>query len=166
MKKLMAVLMLVGCGVDAQRQTEPGEEEVAVVQSSLGASTCPGSWLAVPSYDGLSGTYTRTTALPAPAGEMTQVSFAATAGTTMPATGSYSRWVQGSYVLQFGGYSALPDNPAIGAALAFGHTGFPQDGSSPSEVYFVLGLKRNLTGKISALCVLKGGTPFTLQRLF
>lgn len=146
MKNVWCVMVvLVACGtVDS---TVPVDES-ASVGSSLNTWPCPGTWGAVPNYDGLAGTYARTTSWPAPTGDLVRVTFSR--------SGVASYWRQGSYVMQTGGYAATPDNPAIGAVLTFGQLGYPTDGSAPTQMYFVAGLNRNALGQVSSLCL--GGT--------
>jgi hypothetical protein len=126
---------------------------------------CPGIDRAagVPNYRGLAGSYVRL-GLPAPE-EPYRLSFATTvddpdaigtfAGLRANAAGILSPYA--------GSFRAIPDNPAIGAALGLD---VGADGRY-DEVYFVLGMRRSLTGTtISSICLTGREHPFLLMRTF
>ncbi len=147
------IVVLAACGgpLDA-----PAADESTSTDGALKTSgPCPGTWGAVPDYNGLAGTYSRASGWPAAKGDVINVTFSAV---NSSGSGTASRWVQGSATLQNGGFSCFPDNPAIGATISFGDSGYPANGSAPKALYFVAGLNKNALGKVKSICL--GGTDF------
>ncbi len=169
---LFAVLALSACGagVEGVGAEAVNDAESSTVSKDLnnGTGPCPGTWGAAPNYDGLSGTFQRASGWPAATGDLLSVTFVASSSNQGSVAGTYSSWVQGGYSYKTGGFSAMPDNPAIGATLTFGGVGYPGDGSTPKQIYFVAGLNRNRLGKVSSLCVggTEYGTWFILNRIW
>lgn len=112
---------------------------------------CPGvTGSGVTTYRGLLGNYRRATA--PVSGEPTQIYFVP-AHDDPDAAGWYASGFRA------GTFRAIPDNPAIGAALALDTDG---DGKL-DQTFFVLGLARATTA-ITALCLVGAGHPFELDR--
>lgn len=153
---LALVLALAACG--GPLDEAPVIDDATWAASELSTGPCPGKWGPAPNYSGLSGTFSRTSGFPAATGDLLRVTFKATSTSPGAEVGTASRSTQGSFVVKTGGYSAMPDNPAIGATLSFGGAGYPQDGSLGTQLYFVAGMNRNALGKVSSLCL--GGTNF------
>lgn len=126
---------------------------------------CPGIDRAagVPTYRGLTGSYVRL-GLPAPE-EPYRLSFATTADDP-DAVGTFAGLRANAYgtLLPYAGtFRAITDNPAIGAALGLD---VGADGRF-DETYFVLGLRRSLSGlTISSICLTGREHPFLLTRTF
>ena len=115
----------------------------------------------VTTYKGLSGTYQRM-GLTAP-GEPLRLRLVATQddpnaeGTF---TGTY-KTETGATASYAGNFAAIPDNPAIGAALAL-------DTSSDreyDELYFVLAIRRSF-GVVRGLCLAGAERPFLMSRTY
>jgi hypothetical protein len=122
----------------------------------------------IDSYDGFPGYYARQ--LPYADDELVtlQIVDLEQVEGWMGVTGDYNAIVyrDGLFSFEGGGYLAVPNNPAIGPAI-----GFDRDGDELiDEVYFVLGVRRNLFGNIAALCLGKphedgSGTAFAMTRM-
>jgi hypothetical protein len=136
---------------------------VAVVLLSVGARayTTGSGWLPPDTLTGLVGSYSR----PALGGG--PIAFLTLNGTDgYRAQGSYTRFLdagRGQIVLQQGQYSAIANNPAVGAFILFedAHGTF-------IDAFPILGIKRDPLGrKITALQLVDtyGGTPFVLNRV-
>jgi hypothetical protein len=172
MKYLAAILLFTACTSEPDlvdqitQDLEPTRPSYAAPDGEptidqLVALYCPGVVYAagVPTYKGLTGTYARL-GLSAN-GEPLRVKLAAQKDDP-DAYGTFSgTWTgnDGLPVVYAGRFAALPDNPAIGAAIAFdldAEEGF-------DEVYFVLGIRRSL-GLVRGLCLAGAERPFLLSR--
>lgn len=124
---------------------------------------CPGIDRAagVPNYRGLAGTYVRL-GLPAPE-EPYRLSFA-TVADNPDAVGTFAGLrgtPSGTLAPYAGAFRAIPDNPAIGAALALD---IGADGRF-DDTHFVLGLRRSIGGTtITRICLTGRERPFLLTR--
>ena len=174
MKRLAAILFITACAsepdlVDEIAQNseplpsyaEPENTDGEPTIDELVATHCPGVVYAdgVKTYKGLTGTYARY-GLSA-AGE--PLRFKLTAQKDDPdAIGTFTgTWTgaDGLPVVYAGSFAALPDNPAIGAAIAFdidAEQGY-------DKVYFVLGIKRSF-GLVRGLCLAGAERPFLMSR--
>lgn len=153
--------------------TEPELDDASVTDELLSTSDfetqiafyCPGIDRAagVPNYRGVAGTYVRL-GLPAPE-EPYRLSFATIAGNP-DAIGTFAGLranAAGLLSPYAGSFRAIPDNPAIGAALA---VDIGADGRF-DETYFVLGRRRSLAGTtISSICLTGREHPFLLTRTY
>jgi len=124
---------------------------------------CPGIDRAagVPGYRGIAGTYVRL-GLPA-AGEPYRLGLLTTADDP-DAIGTFAGLrgtAAGTVAAYAGSFRAIPDNPAIGAAMALD---IGADGRF-DETYFVLGLRRSFTGAtIASICLTGRDHPFLMTR--
>jgi hypothetical protein len=158
---LVAVVSAVaGC---TEIEDEIGAESEALIgadwESQL-AFYCPGIDRAagVTTYRGLAGTYVRL-GLPV-AEEPYRLTFV-TVVDDPDAIGTFAG-LRG-LVPYAGGFRAIPDNPAIGAALALDIGG---DGRF-DETYFVLGLRRSWSGAtITGVCLTGREHPFLMTRSY
>ncbi len=155
MKNAWWVLVVFGAACGGPLEPATADETTSSGERLKNTGPCPGTWGAVPNYDGLGGTFTRASGWPAAKGDILNVTFSSASPS---GSGSASRWVQGGAVMQTGGFSATPDNPAIGAVISFGGVGYPTDGSPAKQLYFVAGLNRNALGQVKSVCL--GGTNF------
>ncbi len=129
----------------------------------LVAVHCPGVTYSagVTTYKGLAGTYYRTTL--AVQGEPVRLTLSPThddpdATGTFTGTRLNDNGLLASYA---GNFSAITDNPAIGAAM-----GFDSDSDGQIDrVHFVLGLRRSF-GRVVSLCLAGEETPFLMKRWF
>ena len=132
-------------------------------------AACAGMDPSFPSVEGLAGTYIRS--FPYANGEISSVTLSA----APEGRGTYSGVAKRNGLLsaESGNFFAAPDNPALGAALAFDRLPLQSDGWF-DEIYWVLASRRTFTGKVQALCIGKAGdangnvenaVPFTLTRV-
>lgn len=158
---VIGVLLLMGCGMGAavvDSTDVPAAEAEAdlVAGGTTGIAQCPGTgWLDPASWDGLAGTYTRTTV--APNGDFSMVTISGTSTSFR-----YNRLVAKGF--QVGPLKALASNPAIGPAWAF-----DDDTGKNRDVYFTPFLKRSsTTGRVMAVCAgnSTGSAFFMLKRLY
>lgn len=147
-----ALIALPGCAELPDDATATDELTATSATADPIATWCPGIDRAagVPNYRGLAGTYRRVGV--AAATEPYQLSLAPTVDTP-DADGSFTGYEAGATgwpVRIAGHFHALPDNPAIGAALWLDLG----NDDSIDRTYFVLGLRRSASGAtITALCL-------------
>lgn len=133
----------------------PPEEELRLLVLQYCGMTRDG----VTTYRGLTGTYQRL-GLPA-IDEPLRLSLVTTQEEPYP-TGTFRgtyRAASGAAVPYAGGFMAIPDNPAIGAAFALDTD---SDGENDT-LYFVLAIRRSL-GQVRGLCLAGSDHPFLLSR--
>jgi len=133
---------------------------VVTVFACAAPAFADGGWQSPDTLAGLVGSYTRP---PFGGGPIAYVSLRGTDG--YRAQGPYTRFVDGSagLVMQTGSYSAIANNPAVGAFILF-----LDDKGEAREAYFILGIQRDpLGGRITALELGDPGTgrPFSLVRV-
>jgi len=133
---------------------------VVTVFACAAPAFADGGWQSPDTLVGLVGSYTRP---PFGGGPIAYVSLRGTDG--YRAQGPYTRFVDGSagLVMQTGSYSAIANNPAVGAFILF-----LDDKGEAREAYFILGIQRDpLGGRITALELGDPGTgrPFSLVRV-
>jgi hypothetical protein len=133
---------------------------VVTVFACAAPAFADGGWQSPDTLVGLVGSYTRP---PFGGGPIAYVSLRGTDG--YRAQGPYTRFVDGSagLVLQTGSYSAIANNPAVGAFILF-----LDDKGEAREAYFILGIQRDpLGGRITALELgdPSTGRPFSLVRV-
>ncbi len=155
MLRCLALCGLLTACVDDSESLDDTEQAVALA--------CPGiTTSGATNYRGLSGTYLRL-GLPA-VGEPYRLTFVPEpdAPEVFGTHGTYSgtRMMPSGVPAPYAGrFQAVPDNPAIGAALLLDVTG---DGEF-DQTYFVLGLQQSL-GRVRSLCLIGGDQPFLLKR--
>jgi len=133
---------------------------VVTVFACAAPAFADGGWQSPDTLVGLVGSYTRP---PFGGGPIAYVSLRGTDG--YRAQGPYTRFVDGSagLVMQTGSYSAIANNPAVGAFILF-----LDDKGEAREAYFILGIQRDpLGGRITALELgdANTGRPFSLVRV-
>lgn len=134
---------------------------LAAWSSSTARAADSGGWLPPDTLTGLVGSYTRP---PLAAGPIAFLTLNGTDG--YRAQGSYTRFNdtgRGGITLQQGLYSAIANNPAVGAFILF------EDAQGTFiDAFPIIGIKRDPLGKkIVALELVEtyGGTPFVLTRV-
>jgi hypothetical protein len=133
---------------------------VVTVFACAAPAFADGGWQSPDTLSGLVGSSTRP---PFGGGPIAYVSLRGTDG--YRAQGPYTRFVDGSagLVLQTGSYSAIANNPAVGAFILF-----LDDKGEAREAYFILSIQRDpLGGRITALELgdPSTGRPFSLVRV-
>ena len=163
---VLTSLALAGCAAASDETVE--ESELAATSGMPGPAGCPGLWENTPDYRGLRGRWARLAPMHARAGEPVAVVFETqTAADPVRDTGRSTRQVRAAsgYTVARGRYTALVDNPAIGAALGFVDEGVPE---GTQETYFVAGTRRSVTGALTELCLLSpyatDGAGFVLKK--
>lgn len=146
-----------------------GERAVGVLHLGDPIAECPGmTQVGIEDYDGIVGYYTRF--FPYVSDELITLRIRTVAHDPewIGVSGEYTATVQrdGLYAVEGGTFLAVPNNPAIGPAIAFDI----DDDGAVDELYWVLGATRNVFGNIDKLCVGKSrsdgsGSPFLLYRL-
>src|SRR5688500_267653 len=161
MKRLLALLAFTACADDPEHLEEiEGKADASSSVEEWMAQYCPGIYTTgVQTYAGLGGTYARVGVTVAT--EPVRLTLLATrddgdaqgtfAGTYTSETGFLAGYA--------GRFSAITDNPAIGAVLALDVGG---DGEY-DHTYFVLGLRRSF-GRVRALCLAGAEQPFMMMR--
>lgn len=158
----VAVVSAVAGCTEIEDETGRESEELVVEvdwETQL-AFYCPGIDRAagVTTYRGLAGTYVR---LGLPVAEEPYRLTLVTAVDDPDAIGTFAG-LRG-LVPYAGGFRAIPDNPAIGAALALD---VGADGRY-DETYFVLGLRRSFSGAtITGVCLTGREHPFLMTRTY
>ncbi|MGZ3406930.1 MAG: hypothetical protein ACXVAN_10840 [Polyangia bacterium] len=133
----------------------------ATVLVSPSARADAGAWLPPDTLSGLVGSYTRP---PFGGGPIAYVTLGGTDG--YRAQGPYTRFFdvgRGQLAIQQGSYSAIANNPAVGAFILF----YDAQGNF-LDAYPILGIKRDPLGlKIIAIELVDayGGKPFVLTRV-
>ena len=149
----VALLLVVSACATASPDDDSLDQLVANAPANPETVTgnyCPNvTGSGVTTYRGLLGNFRRATT--AVTGEPTQIYFAPVHDDPDAAGWYYSGFHAGSF-------RAIPDNPAIGAALALDTDG---DGKL-DQTFFVLGLARTTT--VTALCLVGANHPFELDR--
>lgn len=167
MKHLVSIasLLLAACATEPTDEVAELAQDVVLPPASevdqLVLQYCGMTRGDITTYDGFSGKYQRLglTAVDEP----TRLEFAATVddpnaegtfkGTYKTGTGSTAAYA--------GNFAAIPDNPAIGAALALDF----DDDLRYDKVYFVLALRRSF-GVVRGLCLAGADRPFLLSRTY
>lgn len=133
----------------------------AVLLLLLAAAPARADFVPPDTLSGILGSYARLGFRPGD-GEIVYLTLGGSDG--YRAAGPFTRFVaapDGTIALQSGRYSAIAENPAIGAIIGF------EDGSGRAlDAYFILGIERDATGKkITALQLLLHDKPIVLHRV-
>ena len=120
------------------------------------------------SLDGIAGSYLRS--FPYANGEITSI----TLSPAPEGTGAYSGFARrnGVVAAETGRFFAMTDNPALGAVLALDRQPLNAEPWA-DEIYWILGSRKDLTGKVQGLCLAKAadsdgnvnGVPFGVMRV-